>query len=201
LGNAPHPLFQREGDQGKEFVWEKRNKIMKFSMFNSLFSTNQRGFTMVELLLYMGIYSILMVVLMQIFTSILSVHAESQANSAVDQDTNYILSRMTQDLHTATNVVTPSLGTSGTALHIIGAGKDITYSISGNTMTLTDNNTLTTDRLNSVDTDATASFLPIGNATPGSKVSVKVILTITSRIIREGNRHQTQTIETTIGTR
>ena len=46
----------------------------------------QKGFSLVELLLYMGLFSILLASLMQLFGAIIAVRLESEATSAVLQD-------------------------------------------------------------------------------------------------------------------
>ena len=159
------------------------------------------GFTLVELLLYMGIFSILLVVLLQIFTSILSVHAESQATSSVNQDGSYIMARLSSDVRQASTVVIPTLGASSNSLHITGNAIDETYSVNGGNLLLTNNSTGTTDQLNSVNTTISINFTALGNSGPNSKVTVQIVLTTTSKIVRVGSNLQTQTFETTVGTR
>jgi type II secretory pathway pseudopilin PulG len=166
----------------------------------------QQGFTIIELLLYMGIFSMLLLVLMQIFTSILSVHAESQATSQVDQDGTYILTRLSNDIHKASTVVEPTLGstclpTCPTTMRITGSGGfDETITQSGNDLTL--NGT----PLNSADTTVTVTFLTLGNVlspTPpgGAKNSVQIQLTVTSKTVQPGGKQQKKSFQTTIQTR
>lgn len=166
-------------------------------------SESEKGFTLVELLLYMGIFSILLVVLLQIFTSILSVHAESQATSSVNQDGSYIMARLSSDIRRASAVVIPTLGASSNSLHITGNAIDETYALNGGNLLLTDNSTSTTDQLNSVDTTANINFTTLGNGSivPNSKSTVRIVLTVTSKVVRVGSGLQTETFETTVGTR
>src|SRR4030043_150732 len=67
----------------------------------------QKGFTLVEILLYMGLLAILLVVLTEILVSILAVKTESEATSSVEQDSRFILSRMAYDISCATEINTP----------------------------------------------------------------------------------------------
>src|SRR5260221_10945575 len=97
--------------------FSKNRKKFKYSLPFTLYPLHfQRGFTLMELLLYMGIFSVLLVVLMQLFTSILSLHAESQATSSVDQDGNFALMRLAYDIHRSSSIVTPALGASSRTL-------------------------------------------------------------------------------------
>ena len=170
-------------------------------------SINQKGFTVIELLLYMGIFSILLLIMMQIFTSILYAHAESQATSSVEQDGSYIISRLTHDLHAALTVASPSLGTSANTLHITGSSLDETFRIvtsgsSQNLMVKNNSNPLLTEEpLNSRNTSINVSFTPIGNAAAGSKVTVQVVLTVTSTVPQTGGIAQTKIFQTTVQTR
>src|SRR5260221_6706185 len=95
----------------------------------------EAGFTMVELLLYMGIFSILLVVLIQLFTSILSLHLEPQATSSVDQDGAAILSRLSYDIHKSASISSPTIGsqcnwpTTSTCKLVVS---NATYQLDGN---------------------------------------------------------------------
>jgi len=164
----------------------------------------EQGFTLVEILLYMGIFSILLVVLLQLFSAILSAHAESQATSSVDQDGNFILSRLTYDIHNASSITSPSIGaycnwpTTPTCQLVLNNG---IYGITslGN-LTLTANGK--TDFLNSLNTKIVSiTFSTFGNAALGSKPSVKIQFNLQSKIIRDAGVLQTETFQTTITTR
>lgn len=165
----------------------------------------QKGFTLVELLLFMGIFSILLVILFQLFSSILSTHAESQATSSVDQDGNFILSRLAYDIHNASGITIPFLGNScnwpiipscqlvlSNGTYAITSEGNLTLTASGNIDFL---NSLKTTKI----TDIT--FTKLVNTNPGSKPSVQIKFTLQSRIIRPGGITQTQTFQTTVATR
>lgn len=164
----------------------------------------QKGFTLVELLLYMGIFSILLVILLQLFSAILSTHAESQATSAVDQNGSFILSRLAYDIHYASDIVSPTLGvscnwpTTPTCQLVLSNG---TYKITslGN-LTLTANGK--TDSLNSFNTEIiNMTFTTLGNTNPGSKPSVQIQFTLQSKIKRDAGVLQAKMFQTTVATR
>src|SRR5438067_4427716 len=94
---------------------------------------NQKGFTLIEFLMYMGIFSILIVSLFQILTSVLDIQAESQATSSVDEDGKFILSRLAYDIQRASAVAVPvSRGAQGNTLQLTIGGVSYTYVVSGN---------------------------------------------------------------------
>ncbi len=134
---------------------------------------NPKGFTLVEMLLYMAIFSILMGVLIQIFFSAIDTQLTSKATSSVDQDGAYILSRLNYDISRAQAVTSPSsygVGASSLSLQIGGAS--YTYSLDSNE-NLVLNNTYGINQLNSVDTVlSNLSFTRIGN--PGGKDTIQL---------------------------
>src|SRR3990167_7290655 len=84
------------------------------------------GFTIVELVIYMGLFSILLVVMTQLFISTLKVQLSSESTSNVEQDSRFILARMMFDTQNASDIVIPAtLGAApGNTLHIRVSGND-----------------------------------------------------------------------------
>lgn len=174
--------------------WDIRPKNMK----------KRQGFTIVELLIYMGILSIVLVVLTQIFTTIVDFQLQSQSVSSVQQDGRFIMSRLQYDINRAQTIVNPALGTQSTQLTITINGTNYQYSLSASpgNMQLNDG---ATDILNSYDTNVSnLTFTHFGNATsvqiPNPKNAIKVSFTITSKIQSNGN-FETKNFESTIGIR
>lgn len=155
--------------------------VTHFSLPTSHFSL-QRGFTLIELVLYMGLMTILIGALSTIFTTIVDVQTESKSTSSVDQDGRYILAKLLYDFQGNTPVVinTPSsLGTPSTSLVLTLSGTSTTYSVNGsNNLILT--NSYGSNQVNSSDTSvATFSATRIGNGSTTDTVEVN--FTVTSR--------------------
>jgi Tfp pilus assembly protein PilW len=165
---------------------------------------SQKGFTIVELLLYMGIFSMLLVVLLQLFSTILSSHAESQATSSVDQDGAYLLARLAYDIHKASGITSGSNCTWPIVPSCqLALSNGISYQITpaGN---LTINGAV--DPLNSVETKITnMQFTTLVNPStfqlPNPKPSIQISFTLQSKTIRTGGQPQAQTFQTTVQTR
>jgi len=152
----------------------------------------ERGFTIVELLVYMGLFAIILIPLMQFFGSIIDVRLESEATSAVAQDGLYILTRLSNDIHSASSVISPALGTSNNILHISG-NSDNTYQQIGQNLELNG------ARLNSEGTTVSnLNFKTVGQS--GGKVQVQITFTLTSKAVKRGNA-QVKNFTTTIGIR
>jgi type II secretory pathway component PulJ len=68
----------------------------------------KKSFTLIELIIYIGLFSTVLVILTQIITSTLNVQLESQSMSSVEQDGRYILSRFSYDIPRATSITRPT---------------------------------------------------------------------------------------------
>ncbi|MEI6532826.1 MAG: prepilin-type N-terminal cleavage/methylation domain-containing protein [Candidatus Roizmanbacteria bacterium] len=138
------------------------------------------GFTLIELLIYMGILSIFLIILTDVFVSILGVKLESSSYSSVEQDGRYIMNRLSYDIHRATSITTPSSpGQSTSSLALVIGGINYTYNLNSNNLVLTSNsisNTLNSNlsRVNNI------QFQRIGNV--GGKNTIHVVFTVTSTI-------------------
>lgn len=163
-----------------------------------LLTTNYRkGFTLVELLIYIGIFSILLTVLTQVFVSIVNVGLEQEASSSVEEDSRFILTRLIHDVNNAQSIVSPALGAQSTSLQIIKDGENYTYSQNAGNMQLANNSGI--NFLNSFDTTiSNLTFKRIGNV--GGKHTVQVGFTITSKTVQKKGP-EVKNIRTTVGIR
>jgi Tfp pilus assembly protein PilV len=142
--------------------------------------TNQKGVTLVEVLVYIGLLSIFMLVLVDIFVTILNAKLETESTSTLNQDARYIYSRMAYDITNASSFTVPN----STTL-VVGTN---TYTLGGGNLTL---NSI---KLNGIDTKIdSVNFTRLGN-------TVKTTFTIES-LVKLQSGVQTRTINTTFGLR
>jgi hypothetical protein len=100
----------------------------------------RRAFTLVELIIYMGIFAVMLVVLAQIFEATLNLFVESTTNSSISRETSYLASRMTYDIRRATDIQLPvTTGETGSVLQLLIDGETFVYQINEGRMTLTEN--------------------------------------------------------------
>ena len=156
------------------------------------------GFTLVELLLYMGILSLLLLVITNVFVSVLDVQLESQAQSGVVTDSQYILSRLDYDIQRAENITIPEqLGDVSSILNLSIDGINYTYELNNTDLEINDG--VSTNKLNSNETNVSnLEFKRTGNATEGA--TVKIDFTLTSKTKRN-NIYESKTIQTSLGLR
>jgi type II secretory pathway pseudopilin PulG len=159
-----------------------------------------KGFTLVELLMYMGIFMILLIVFLQLFSSILDVSLESQSTSAVSIDGKYILARLTYDLQNATSVVTPAnVGDTRSSLEVISNGADEDFVLSNNNLVLNNISANTFDTINSAETTVSnLSFTRLG--TQNGKPTVTISFTLTGTAKRTSGL-EVRNFTTTVGLR
>lgn len=170
----------------------------RHAYFRQIRSRAQAGVTIVEMLLYMGLLSILLVILTDMFVTILQVKLESQATSAVEQDGRYILARLSYDIKRATAISNPAaLGATSDTLTMAINAVTHTYAVSGGTLTLT-NNLGAAALQSSESTVSSISFQRLGNS--GGKDTIAITVTLVSKAIRNSGA-ETRTFQTTVSRR
>jgi hypothetical protein len=154
----------------------------------------KKGTTLVELILYMGLLSVFLVIMSQLFVSSMGYKQESGSFSSVEEDGRFIISRLMYDSSRATSVITPNaVGIIGNQLVLNINGTDYTYVISGSNFTL--NNGVTTANLNSNLTTLTeVSFNRVSNT------HIKIDFTLQSVDLLNG-QPKVKSFTTTVGQR
>lgn len=156
-----------------------------------------RGFTLVELVVYMGLLTIILAILSQIFGSLTDIQLESESNSTLNQDEAFIVSRLGYDIRRASSISTPaSNGTGSVTLSLVISGTTYVYSLSNGNLMLNDGTN--SWRLNSYNTTVSGlDFDRIGNA--GGKSTIRTTLQLDTLVNTRGNN--SKTIVTTVSLR
>lgn len=161
----------------------------------------KQGSTLIELLLYMGIFSILTVALFQLFSSIIDTHLESQSTSSVLVDGQYILNRFNYDIKQAKNIIAPLVGGQSSILQMSINTTTYTYTLTNGNLTIATSGAQTSDQLNSVNTNiSNLGFTHLGNTQGGSAETITISFTLNSNISKQGGP-QTENFRTTVGIR
>lgn len=130
-------------------------------------TSSEKGFTLIDLAIYSGLLGILLVILSELFISIVQLQLSSGAQGAVEQNGAYILSRTTFDLRRATRVALPLLGetTATLSASIADGGIEVPYryELENHNLILTVGSE--TSQLNSADTEvADFTVTKVGNS-------------------------------------
>lgn len=160
-------------------------------------SISKKGFTMVELLIFMGIFTLIIVVLTDLVIAGLEVKLDSEANNSVETDGRFILKRLSYDLRRSTQVVTPvAFGSQGGSLTLTIDGANKTYSLIDGDLYLNQGDG--EQRINSSDTTvSTISFSKIGQ---GEDLAVLIQLNLISKITKHTGS-ESRSFQSTIGIR
>ena len=158
----------------------------------------QKGVTLVEMLIVMGLLAIFLLIMTTIFTSTLDVQNQTDAYSSVLSDGRFIMARINYDIAISTGISSPTgLGVTSTTLALVTATNSYTYALSGGNLQLTDSSG--TANLNSGGTVVSGlSFTKLGNT--GGKNTTRYTFTLTSTAKHAGTT-DTQTFTTTAGRR
>lgn len=96
----------------------------------------QSGFTLVELLVYFGLFAILIVVINSLFITSLEQQTQDLSRSALQQESEYVLAKLEYDIYNADAVVLPeNPGDQGVVLELETDGVMSTYQLSGEKLT------------------------------------------------------------------
>lgn len=165
----------------------------------SLFKKKNRGFTLVEFLIYIGIFSIFLLVTLEMFSSIFGIQLESESTSSVGVDGKYIIQRFTYDVNKASSISVPNTyGTPSEILTLVIGGQNFIYSFSSGNLILENETMGTSDQLNS--SDSKVSDVSFTKLDGGGKDVVQITFTLTSEIKKTGGK-EVQSFQTSAGLR
>ena len=164
----------------------------------NIFYFNKKGVTLVEMVVYMGILSLLLVVFIDMFALLVNKQLETESLSAVQQDSNYIFARLSYDFGRATDISLPLVpGSPSATLRLLIGSTSYDYYASSSSFIATSSSAL--NQLNSSDTTiSNLSFQRLGIGGPKDVVQVKC--DILSKV-RQQSGYEVTHFSTTFGTR
>jgi type II secretory pathway pseudopilin PulG len=161
---------------------------------------NNKGMTLIELVIYIGLLILLLSVLSSIFSAIVDVQLNSNSTSSVDQDGTYILAKFNHDVASSSAMLVPATpGSQSATLQLTVNSINYSYSINtNNNLQILNGSTSQTDVLNSYNTSVSGlSFTRIGNG--GNSDTVEVSFTVKSKIEERSGKYESKSFQTTLG--
>lgn len=102
-------------------------------------SKNNKGITLVELLIYIGLSTIILVVLSELFMSVLDESIKNQSYSTVQHDGRYIMARLRYQVNNSDSISQPAaLGVQDSELVATSAGRTYRFYAANNLFYLND---------------------------------------------------------------
>lgn len=159
----------------------------------------QKGFTIIELLLYMGLLSIILLVFIELFVSLTRVRMENESTSNIQQDSSYLINKLIYDIHQAKTISLPlNPPDESNVLNMIVNGTTYSYATdSAKNLIMSDG---TTDyQLNGYDTQVSSIlFTRLGQDDIHDVIKIK--FTVASRVKKPAG-FESQAYETIVGLR
>lgn len=137
----------------------------------------QKGTTLIELLLYLALFSIILVVVVDLLFTSGQLKMESESQNSLQQDANLISKRLNYEVHSATSSATPS--SSSLVLNV--ASETHTFSLSSGNLVfqkIVGPSTINANLNSNLTTINSISFTNLGNAL--GKSIIKTVFTISS---------------------
>lgn len=155
----------------------------------------KKGFTLIELIIYMGIFSMLLFVLTDIFVISLKTKTSAESTADINQDGRFIFSKLTNDINNAISIISPTLNSTSASLQLDSETVQLN---NGNIELITGGQTYVLNSVNTVVTNL--AFTRLGNNSINSKNTIKIDLALKSRQI-VNNNPEIINLRTTVGLR
>ncbi len=157
----------------------------------------KKAFTLIELIIFMGIFSVLIFIFTDIFVSALKTKTLEEATASVNQDANFILMKLQYDINNASSVTQPELNNTSESLYITIDGVGVLYRMNAGRL----ERVVGTEAISLNGYNTTLTSLYFKNmGTPEGKSTVKISLTLESKG-KVNNRSEVINLETTAGLR
>lgn len=140
----------------------------------------KRGFTLVELLLYLGLSAIMILVIAIFFGTVLEARVQNQVIAEVEQQGAAALQRITQTIRNADNITLPAIGGSASSLTLdmVPVAVDPTvFDLSGGVIRITEGAGSTVALTNARITASALTFQNLSRASTPGTIRIQFILT------------------------
>ncbi len=151
---------------------------------------SQKGFTLVELVLYVSICSILLLTISSFLTFLLGARVRSQAITEVNQQGFQVMSLITQTIRNGRSIQVPNIGTSSSTLSITTGNALLNptiFNLSSTTMQIKEGSKIAFPLTNS---RVQISSLTFENISSGSSTEKIIRVSYTIDYINQGGRSE-----------
>lgn len=136
-----------------------------------------QGATLIELVVYLALFSIVLLISIDLMVMSSETGAESSAKNSLNQDSNFILNRMEYDMQRAESIFAPTAPSQVTNyLWLTIGGQDYVYFVNLNKVQLYINGTWHDLSSSFVTAPSAMRFENVGTATTKSTIKAKITL-------------------------
>lgn len=160
--------------------------------------TTKKGFTLIEILIYMGILSALLVIFVDMFATLVNKQLEVESDSAIQQDSSYILSKFSYDFGLAKAIVVPAApGSPSASLKLLLGSSHYDYFLKDGNIISSNSGIL--NQLNSSETSiSNLTFQRLGTGDKNDVIQLKCTMTST---VKKQSGYEVIQFATTLGIR
>lgn len=109
------------------------------NIFKKIQQKTQRGFTLLELLIYIAILSGFLIVVVNLFLAVSTSSSREEARAEVQQNLRFAVQQITDDMRSASAIILPAGGGSGNTLELTVDAASTVYSIDNGVLQKTRN--------------------------------------------------------------
>ncbi len=137
----------------------------------------QGGYSLLELVIYLGLFVLLSVVLIQSLVSVMRTYATAQAYRALQQNGEVVMDRITREIRAASTISSATYGTSPGTLSLSGTDSEgnahtATFNLSGGTVQINDDGSSGVLTTTSVVVTSLLFYATSNTVTDGVKVEI-----------------------------
>ena len=161
-------------------------------------NNHKKGVTLIELVIYMGILSIILVIFIDMFALLFDKQMKTESISSVQQDSNYILSRLPYEFGRAQSIEIPATaGATTSSLRLIIDAGIYDYHLSNNDLVVDHDGA--TQQMNGYDTTVSnLTFQRLGENNQNDVIQIKFTL---SSMANKQSGHEVNQFSTSLGIR
>lgn len=160
------------------------------------YNTTQRGYSLIELLIYIALFTVLSLVLIRSLITVMRTYATAHAYRTVQHTGTLIMDRVTREIRDATSISASSVYGANPGTLILTGTDDannphtVTFGVTSNKVRITDT-TGTTGDLSSSDVTVTSLVFRQITTTVGSGVKIELTLQTASGYQTSASFYQT----------
>lgn len=158
------------------------------------FSQKSGGYSLMELVIYIGLFALLSVVMMRSLVTVMKTYASAKTYRTLQTNGELIMERISREARAATNITSGTYNTNPGSVTFSGVDSNnavhtASFDVSSGTLQINDNGTI--GNISTNDVTVTSLIFRNMTTTKGSAIKVELSLTTTKGNIANANFYST----------